>query len=100
MELCLKFPLLETTYLNEDNNKKMSEVSFLKSLFTSQAYFNSVYFEDVQTLPDTLYKVLIPEQNGSIFNVFKYSKAVLFVHFGVVINVLFKIDENETTFNI
>lgn len=91
MELCLKFPLLETTYLNKDNNKKPSKVSFLMPLFTLQVYFNNTYFEDVQTLQYTLCKICMPEQYWSIFNAFKYSKATLFVYFGLIINVLFKI---------
>lgn len=62
MELCLKFPLLETTYLNKDNNKKTSKVSFPMPLLTLEVYFNSTYFEDVQTLQYTLCKVRTPEQ--------------------------------------
>lgn len=53
MELYLKFPLLETAYLNEDNNKKMPKVSFLKLLFTLQ-HILKTYFEDAQALPDIL----------------------------------------------
>lgn len=59
MELCLKFPLLETTYLNEDNNSKKFKVSFRKPLFTLQAYFNSICFECAQTLPDTPHEVYL-----------------------------------------
>lgn len=108
-ELCLKFPLLETTCLNEDNNSRKFKVNFLKPLFTLQAYFNCICFEHVHTLSDTPYKVLMHQQYQSILNVFKYkysnNKAILLVHFGVIINVYLKVlfpikDENEVTFNI
>lgn len=53
MELCLKFPLLETTYLNKDNSNMKSTVIFLKPLFTFQTYSNRC-FEGIQILPDAL----------------------------------------------
>lgn len=53
MELYLKFPLLETAYLNEENNKKKPKVSFLKLLFTLQ-HILKTYFEDAQALSDIL----------------------------------------------
>lgn len=58
MELCLKFPLLETTYLNEDNSNMKSKITFLQPLFILKAYFNNICFEGIQTSPDVLHKAI------------------------------------------
>lgn len=99
MELCLKFPLLETTYLNKDNSNMKSTVIFLKPLFTLQTYSNRC-FEGIQILPDALCKAIKLQRYWSIFNVFKYGRAVLLVHFDVIINIylkaLFRIEMMKT----